>query len=500
MGLLGDLASAVGHGLDLFKAEVEVPGIDEVRGPGGPMVADPFVWALSSAAYREKPSRVGYETLRYLCHRDSILSAIFFTRIGQLMPFSRPNLDEDSEMATGRANGFRVRLKKGAGERQDATKQREEAMTKFIQNCSREDVPHREKHERGFASFLKKFVRDRLELDQPCGFIELDRIGSPRQFYAIDGATVRVVDPAKSQEYDYVQVYQGKVVTRFRDEEFMFCPENITTAMKQNGYGESEAEIAMRMVQAHLGIDETNSRQFQPGSMPKGMLTLTGADINEQQLRSLEARYKAQVATFRGKHKLPLLPISRGGRIDFIHFPQATDIEFGAFLDYIVNLCSALYRIDPVEINFPNRSGGIGGGGNMINSAPEATRLTASRDKGLRTLVDFIEDCMNQELMPVLDPQGEFEFQFTGFDRQSESDRMTLDREKSSVYMTINEVREAHGMEPIEHGDIIRDPSFMQEKQGAMGEQGADGEDDTDAAEAGGDWDSQWPSGEGDLF
>lgn len=462
------------------------------------VVADPYVWGLAAVNYRERPSRAGMETLRYLCNRDSILAAILLTRLGQIVPFCRPNLDEDSEMSTGRSNGFRVRLKKGAGERTDGVKKREEEMTNFFRDCCVTDLPSRERRDRNFVTFAKKFIRDRLEFDQACAYIEMDRSGRPRQFYAVDGSTIRTVDPARKMEHSYVQLYDGKVVTAFYDEEFMFCPENVSSNIKSNGYGLAESEIALRMVQAHLGIDETNSRQFQPGSMPKGLLTLTGADISEQNLRALEAKYRSQVATFRGKHKIPLLPISKGGQLTFIHFPQANDIEFGNFLDYIVNLISALYRIDPAEINFPNRSGGIGGASpSMIQSSPEATRLAASRDKGLRTLIDWFELCINTELMPAVDPNEEFEFQIIGFDRQSESDRLASDDSKSRTYMMINEVREAHGMEPIEGGDIVRDPQFMQtymqnQQAEAEGEEGGGGA-------PGDDFEQNWGA-EGNLF
>lgn len=507
MGLLGDLVGVVSAGYDMVKASTDdsMP-MSDFRGPGGVVIADPYVWAIAGANYRERPSRVGYEVLRYLCNRDSILATVHLTRCGQLMPFCQPNYDDDTEVATGRSTGFRVELSKGAGKRTEAVKRRERELTEFFVRCCRSDVPLNERVDKHFSDFVRKFVTDRLEFDQATAFIERDRLGVPRQFYAIDGSTIRIVDPAKELPYSHVQIVMGRVVTRFTRDEIMFCPENVSASIKEFGYGRAESEKAMRMVQAHLGIDETNVRQFQPGSMPKGLMTLSGADMTAEQLRALEMKYKSMVATFRGKHKVPLLPIARGGKLDFIHFPQATDIEFGNFLNYIVNIICALYRMDPVEINFPNRAGGISGQPGLIQSSPEATRLVASKDKGLRTLLDWFALSMNNQLMIHLDPAGpDFSFRFTGFDRHTESERVRLDDEKSRVYMTINQIREAHGMDAIEGGDIIRDPSFMQVYQQRMvsqqQEQVGQGSEDFASGEESQDneWEQNWGIN-GDLF
>lgn len=226
-------------------------------------------------------------------------------------------------------------------------------------------------------------------------------------------------------------------------------------------------------------------------------MTVEGAEMSEDQVQVLEARWRSQVTgNFRSKHRVPFIPIPRGGKMSWLGLPQATDIEHGNFLDYLVNLLSALYGMDPAEINFPNRSGGIAGATpSMIQSSPEATRLTASRDKGLRTLLAYLEDCMNDELMPALDPTGDFEFSFIGFDRQSDADRLTQDDQKSKVYMTINEIREAHGMDEREDCDIIRDPTWLQarmaaqaqEQQGGLTEEG-EGATPEEGGQGGGAW------------
>lgn len=513
MGLFTDVTDWFGQTVsDIQKAtKMGANRYDQSRGPGVALVVDPDVWAVAGVAHKEKPQIVNYTVLRYLCKRDTVLAMIILTRLRQVKAFSRIRTHEEAEKTN--ATGFRVKIKFGAGDRSPAVETREDELNSFISRCCRVDVPQDKRVERSFASFLWRFTKDRLTIDQACAEIQLDRNGLPVQFYAVDGSTIRIVDPTKRKDSNqaYIQLFNNMAVATFTDNEMMFCPENVSSELCYSGYALAETEIALKKVMAHLGIDETNSRQFHPGSMPKGLIALTGADISEDQLQVLEAKYKTQVATYRGKHRIPLLPIPRGGKMDFIHFPQASDIEFGNFLDYLVNTVTALFGMDPAEVNFPNRSGGIAGASPaMIQSSPEATRLTASRDKGLRTLLAFLEDCINEELMPLLDPTEDFEFSFIGFDRQTDQERLDHDDKKSKVYSTINEIREGHGLKPRDDGDVIRDPIWLQAKQGA--EQMAmqqQGDDAVEGGEAGGDgWESsttpalkdeQWDTGESEM-
>jgi hypothetical protein len=463
MGLLADIAGLAGGAVDLMKAQ-EVgkdPGIEPGRGPGAALVADPYVWGIAEMTYKEKPASVNYRVLRYLCQRDAVLASIVLTRLRQLKSFARVRTHEEAEKTT--TTGFRVRLKAGAGGRTQEAVNLENHYNHFIARCARADVAP---YEHSFGSFLVRFAKDRLEIDQATAEIRLDAKGRAIEFFAIDGATIRTVDPAKVEAGDktaYIQLYQNVVRAKFTEDELMFCPENVCTALEWAGYGCSETEIALKMVMAHLGIDETNSRQFHPGSMPKGLMTVSGAEMSEAQLQVLETRWRNQVANYRGKHRIPFLPIPRGAQMQFLHLPQATDIEFGRFLDYLVNLLTALYGMDPSEINFPNRAGSIGNSQPaFVQSAPESARLTASKDKGLRTLLAFIEDCLNSELLPLVDVTGDFEFSFVGFDRATEKDRLDQDEQRSRTFMTINEVRKMRGLDAVKGGDVIRDSIWMQ--------------------------------------
>jgi hypothetical protein len=153
----------------------------------------------------------------------------------------------------------------------------------------------------------------------------------------------------------------------------------------------------------------------------------------------------------------------------------------------------------PAEINFPNRSGGIAGASpSLIQSSPEATRLTASRDKGLRSLLSYLEECINYHIIADLESSEDFEFAFIGFDRETEDQRLAHDELKSKTFMMINEIREAHGLDKRDDCEVLRDPVWLQAKQAAeAAEQGEEGMPD---AEQGEGWEATEEPEEGELF
>jgi hypothetical protein len=242
--------------------------IEYGRGPGKGVVADPHVWVFAGGQFVEKPYAVSYTVLRYLCQRDNLLAAIILTRLRQVRSFAQIRTHEETERSVGK--GFRIRLKQDASKsRTRAVIKREDELNQVLMRCCRDDCPSEERQERNFAFFLMRFVRDRLVLDQACAELVLDGKGQLVQFYAIDGATIRLVDPASSDFSNgkYAQVYQQRVVARFSDEELAFCPENVTTELIKVGYGTSEVEWALRAIVTHLGIDASNERMFHPGGL-----------------------------------------------------------------------------------------------------------------------------------------------------------------------------------------------------------------------------------------
>ena len=492
MGLISTFADIGVGTIDLIKANSYARGIISPptkaqgwKGPGEAFILDPDLMTFTAAHYREKPYTIHYALLRHVYRRDGIISAIVLNRLGQVSAFSSIRTSDEVQQTIG--TGFRVMLKSGAAKkRTKAVTDREDYFNNFIVHCSRDDVPKHKRVEKTFSRFLRRFCEDSLVLDQPCAEIELDAKGSPVQFFAVDGATIRITEPGSPlfAEIPYVQVHNGRPIAAFTEDQLIFGAQNVTSEMSRYGYGYSPIEFGIKMVMAHLGIDTSNERMFHPQATPKGLLVTENFEVSEEQMQAMEIHWRNQMTDAKAKHRMPILGVPRGGKINMINFPVANEIEFAKFLDYLTNLLCSLYGMDPLEINFPNRGGPgqsgavLGGQGNWLE------RLTASKDRGLKWLLAFIANIINLELMPLLDLDDEFEFRFIGLDAKSDKERASLAKDQSSVFKTVNEIRSEYGMPRDKDGDIILNSVYMQaqqsRKQQESQQQGVDTGSDSD--------------------
>ena len=478
MGFLNALSDLFGSTKDsLIKSRQDInDGIadDHVRGPGKALLSDPLVWAFASQYYIEKPNTVNCSLLRYLSKRDLLTAVIHQTRIAQLSSFFSPRQHDEAERSVG--TGFRVKLRTGAAKtRTKRVIKKEDELTQFINTCGKPDKDAEDTVDRQFSFFGKKFCRDSLEMDQACAEKQLTNGGYLHQFYAVDGATIRIKKP---NYYDdgtkYVQIERGRVVAEFENEEFVFCPRNVSTDIYRYGYGLSELEIAVREISTNIGISLNNERILHPGAMPKGIMQIKNTELDARQIRELETSWKQQITTFKGRHRIPMISIPRGGELQLITFPQPTEMEYKAFIDHLSNMLCALYNMDPVEINMPNRSGAPGGSQALFSSANETARITHSKDKGLKPILSWLETCMNLEIMPYIEGAEDFEFVFVGLDNKSDQEKMDLSNKQVRAFKTVNEVRVENGLEEIEGSDIILDNTWLQAQQAQQQAEGAE--------------------------
>lgn len=452
-------------------------------GTGNALLFDPNLWGFSSMAYREKPYALNYYVLNQLGERDAIIAAIVLTRLNQISAFTYPKSNDEASRTIG--TGYRVQMKKGNNKKYTkATEKREDYFNTLLEKCSDDKTPVGERVERSFDTFLRRFTQDRLILDQAVSLIEKDDKNNFRQFYAVDGSTFRLTafgSDLYNKYGPYIQVFNGMVIGAFQDANIVWGAQNLTTQLARFGYGRSELEFLVRLLMAHLGIDASNEKMFNPHSMPKGFLTAEMMEVSEDNMRALELSWANQLTMSRSRHRIPILGLPKGGKISFQSLPQATDLEFGRFIDYFTNVACSVYQMDPVEINFQNR-GGVGQKQSALGGSSDwEARLTASKDRGLRGILAWLARVVNQEIMPELDPDEEFEFSWVGFDAKSDKERTDLAKEQASTFKTVDEVREEFGLDKLGEdlgGNMILNQVYtsriqMLEQQKQMEEQQA---------------------------
>ncbi len=435
------------------------------------MLIDPMS-INTGLGYQDKPLRVSLQMLRNM-GKIPVIKSVISTRIDQVCNFSQP---QENKYSTG----FVIRPKKkvmgGDGEIK-LTKEQEiriEELTEFILNCGSNEVdPYR--HDT-FENFLKKFIKDSLELDQACPQFTETRGGDLYSYQAIDGATIRISDTFFKQidedykakhkdEYVngylpyYVQIYMNRIINEYYPWELAMCVRNPSTDIYSNGYGRSELEDLMQIVTNILNADQYNANYFKVGSNPKGILRVTG-NVNQSRIQEFSNQWQSQMAGVRNAHKMPII---EADKMDWISTQSSNkDMEYSKYYEFLIKIACACYRIDPSEINFP-----LPGGSEQkpMFDGNNAARLKNSKDKGLNPLLRFTQSKLNKHVLSRLDP--DYEFLFVGL--EAEDKDKDLQDLVSSVqnFMTVNEARRKRGLKDIsdeEGGNTILNPILMQQK------------------------------------
>jgi hypothetical protein len=421
-------------------------------------------WEFSRQfGYKDKPTSLSYNTLRRM-GRTPIINSIITTRVEQVAAFSEPAYDE-------KGVGFIIRKKQGylSKEEQKLSKQDEariEWITDFIINCG---TTGNSWHGDTFGTFLRKIVRDSLELDQMTFEVVRNRKGIPQEFIATDAATFRLADSFDSDEYrrsqrlevngyypQYVQIFNNQPIADFYPWELCFGIRNHYTDVKLNGYGVSELENIINVITWMLYSDTYNGKFFSQGSAPKGIIKVSGA-VNEARLAEFRQQWMSMVAGVQNAWRTPVMEAEKMEWIDLQR--NNRDMEFTKWQEYLIKLSCASYKIDPAEIGFPMN--GSSESKPMFEGNNEA-RLKYSKDKGLQPLLKLIENKLNKYVVNALD--SNFEFKFVGLNPESESEIVDLDIKKAQNFMSLKEVRKKYNLPelPEDEDDIILNPYYFQ--------------------------------------
>lgn len=423
--------------------------------------------------YKEKNTQLSFELLNRVSKQVAPIAAVISTRIDQVGSFT-----SRSRFATNGV-GFKVKLKNSNTEPTDEQLKTIDKIETFIENCG----TYKDSERDDFDTFIRKILRDSLTYDQVNFELEYDITGEYLQaFEAVDASTIKPtledysmedsifeddINPREGEDISFVQVIDNKIVAGFTADEMAFAVRNPSTDVNIQPYGIPEIENIVRQLSSYLEAEDYNMRFFQQGGMTKGILNIKGekggpAPGDRQTLESFKRQWRTQVTGQKGAWKIPVFTLP--GELEFINIAQSGgEMVFEKWINYLINIISAAYKIDPAEINFPN-NGGVGGKGSSLFSG-DKDKIEQSKSKGLLPLLQFVENTINKYIVNKFNVDDEYVFVFDGLDNESESEQVELAKKKSESYMTINEVRAEKGLSPIDGGDIIANPYFLQAMQ-----------------------------------
>lgn len=444
-------------------------------------------WQLSiQGDYWERPSALGFDSLRAMVDQTPILNAVVLTRMRQVQRFCRV-----SEKNTD-APGFEIRHMDKNHQLGSDEQESIQLLNRFFMNCGWEFRPRARKALRrdSFAQFMAKAVRDTLTLDSVGIETEWKRDKSMGLdgFYLVDGGTIRLCAEEGYRGDDEVfalQVVQGRVSTAYTFEDLIYEPRNPRSDVRVCGYGLPETELLVRVVTGFLNAMTYNIKGFDQNAIPKGMLHLTG-NYNEADINAFKRYWNSMVKGVNNAWSLPVM-VSKDqeSKAAFERFGvEYNEMYFSKWMTFLTSIICAIYGMSPQEINFDSFTGG---NTSALSGSDTAEKLAASKDSGLRPVLSYFENLFTDYV--VQEFSDKYAFRWTGLDPQDAKQKF----EMRKLILTVNEARAQEGEDAMKGplGDAPLNPSLMgawmqltQQQQPDYGQPGAQPGDEGEGDEA----------------
>lgn len=406
---------------------------------------DPWTLFMGREWLYRARSVLTFDDLRAMS-RSPIIAAIIQTRLNQVAAFCSPS------GYTG-DYGFKVTIMG------DATKKADKANEDLIRETTSwlSTAGYIGYGDKTLEDFARKFIRDSLTLDQACGEIVPRLNKMPAYLAAVDGATVRRT--AKSLSYDsapndihYVQVLDEVKRAEYTKEQLIFGVRNPQTDVRANGYGMSELEYLINLITIMANAEKYNSSQLAQGGTSKGMLVVKG-EVDKTEIQSFRRDFRHAIQTAAVGWRPPVLHVGTGAEVDWTPLDRANkDMEYNQLFEFVVKLTTAVYQISPAEINW-----NISTGSRVTFQSGAKDVLNYSQDKGLRPLLKFFANQMNQALVRF---NPDLRMEFDGLTKSTATEEADLRMKEVASYKTLNEVRKEANLPELEGGDIVLNPIY----------------------------------------
>ncbi len=437
---------------------------------------DPYS-VLDWGGWREKPNAITYETLRLMSQQCVPIAAILRLRTQQAAAFSKPQ--------QGRYDrGFRIILRDRRDQKRSMSPQEalQAAEIERMFETTGMLLPDEKPADRdSFKDFIRKAVRDVLIYDQFVFEKIRDRKGKISRFIVLPSETIRPavadiehIDPrVMRQRVSHVQVYEDTVISEFSPDDIAWCVMNPRSDLRTNGFGYSPVEDLINLVTAWLFGFGYNQNFFRQGANIKGLINIKGS-IPDRQLKAFRRMWYSMVAGVTNAFKTPIL---NSEDIQWIPMHSTNnEMEYSAWMDWLTKLITAMFGVDPAEINFV--FGNTGQKHSLNQQRPNEDQMTESKDKGLTPLMEHLEDCLNTHIVWEINP--DFEFSFTGLNAKEEAKEREGWIAQGKAYKMVDEIRAEQDMDPVpafdpkKPGAVILDSVWLQAAQGGQAG-GADG-------------------------
>ncbi len=428
---------------------------------------------MISGDFIERPSLLGFDSLRAMVEQTPVLNAVIMTRIRQMQRFCK--IAESGNDVPG----FEIRHVDRTHQLSPTEKESIALLAQFMQNCGWEFSPRRRRALRrdSLSQFVAKSVRDSLTMDSAPIETEwkVNKELGFDGFYAVDGSTIRLCTEQGYRGDDEIfalQVVAGRVSTAYTFEDLIYEPRNPRADVRAAGYGLSETELLVKVVTGFLNAMTYNVSGFDRNAIPKGILHLSG-NYSPQDIDSFKRFWNATVRGVNNAWALPVMVSKdQASKAEFQSITQQFDeMHFSKWMTFLTSVICAIYGMSPAEINFDSFTAGST---SALAGSDTGEKLAASKDSGLVPLLAYYENLFSDFI--IREFSDRYVFRWTGIEPEDRQQKLDIRK----TVLTLNEMRAEEGYTALEGpmGECPVNPSltgiWMQIQQGQQQGQGGD--------------------------
>jgi hypothetical protein len=426
-----------------------------------------------AGVYQTKLRLVPDAVLKRISIQDSLVATIVRTRQNHVSQFGRPRTERFSK-------GFVIRPNTGyletlSPEEKVKFSQQVERAVKLFSTCGHtENV--KTIHQNSLSEYLGLITRSGVV----CGRIATEVVYAEEEgsgaklfshFVATDAGTIYratedrtgleairkeaydllcritgkklVRENWNNDKYKWVQVIDGTPKQVFTDEEMRVYNLYPVPDVELNGYPVTPIDTVITAITTHINITTHNKLYFQSGRASRGMLTITGDDVNQNMIHNIKQQFNASINGCQSAWRMPVFGMPSGSVIQWqpIDTGGGRDMEFQYLSDQNAREIMSAFMMSPDELpGYSHLSRGTAS--QALSESNTEYKLIAARDVGIRPLLSCLEDYVNKELFPLIDADlcKKASFCLLGLDADTEEKEAVKLQTAAQVYYTYDDI------------------------------------------------------------
>lgn len=463
--------------------------------------ADPTAPNSYAAVYKNKLRLLPDSVLKRIAIQDSLVSNIVRARQNHVSAFGRPRPDRFSA-------GFVIRPNVGVTE--GMTKEEKHALNDRIQKAIAKLVTCgntkgvKDPHQKTFSEYLSLIARDSQVVGRIATeivYINDIRNSDKKDFHYfthIDAGTIYPAVPDSDQakqsirddaynllcrvtgkkdlvkenwnkdnEYDWVQVIDGRPEQVFTSQELKCRNFYPAGNVELDGFPVTPIDTVISAVTTHLHITTFNKVYFENGRAARGMLIIRSDDVNPTVIHNIKQQFNSSINGSQRSFRMPVLGFGSETEVDWkpIDSSGQRDMEFQYLTDLNAREILTAFMMSPDELpgwSYLSR----GTNSQALSESNSEFKMLAARDVGIRPLIATLEDYINEELFPLIDPEISdlCRIVLCGLDAESPEKEVVNIQQNSQVHMTYNDIMEKVEKKAIPKefgGDCPLNPMFQ---------------------------------------